>query len=509
MKCDIKSLARRALSLALCAVMALALVPAAQAAGVTAGLRTSGGATLPKLSQQEIAQLLKDNPLTLPENVFITAPSISNPYAPGKVKDEALQAAANRLNALRRIAGLPPAALDAALCENAQYGAVLLAVSNFSHYPNKPADMDEAFFKTAQRATSSSNIHMNRGYGTIRGLTTACDGFMDDSDGGNIDCLGHRRWQLNPTMGKVGFGYVNVSATKSQYTTEKVFDSSGAGCDYDFIGWPASGNFPSSLFGKNVAWSVTVNPQKYQTPNQSQLKVTLTRKADGQTWTFSGSNYTAANSGAYFNVDTDGYGVANCIIFRPDGITSYQGTYSVKIDGLKTKSGQAVTDFEYEVEFFDVNAPAASIAYANTQTVLLDGKNVEFQTYALKDSAGGVTNYIKLRDMACYLNGTRAQFSVDWSAAQGISLTTGKPYTPNGSELSTPFSGNRAYKAGTGKTTINSAAYSIPTIILADDNGGAYTYYKLRDMGQYLGFNVSYINGQVVVNTNEPYSDAQ
>lgn len=153
--------------------------------------------------------------------------------------------------------------------------------------------------------------------------------------------------------------------------------------------------------------------------------------------------------------------------------------------------------------------PASGTAIASTQTVTVDGKAVEFQMYALVDENGNGTNYIKLRDMACYLNGTRAQFSVDWSAAQGISLTTGKPYTPNGSELSTPFSGNRAYKAGTGKTTINSAAYSIPTIILADDNGGAYTYYKLRDMGQYLGFNVSYINGQVVVNTNEPYSDAQ
>lgn len=504
MKCDIKSLARRALSLALCAVMALALVPAAQAAGVTAGLRTSGGTTLPKLSQQEIAQLLKDNPNTLPvSDIYDVVPSCTAPYSPGKVKDVVLQATLNRLNALRRLAGVPAVALDRSLCENAQYGAVLLAVSNFSHYPNKPADMDEAFFQTAQGATSSSNIYSGGA------MTSRPDGFMDDSDGGNIDRLGHRRWQLNPSMGKIGFGTASRTGGNSGPMTEKVFDSSGAGCDYDFIGWPASGNFPSSLFGKNVAWSVTVNPQKYQTPNQSQLKVTLTRKTDGQTWTFSGSNYTAANSGAYFNVDTDGYGVANCIIFRPDGITSYQGTYSVKIDGLKTKSGQAVTDFEYEVEFFDVNAPAASIAYANTQTVLLDGKRVEFQTYALKDSAGGVTNYIKLRDMACYLNGTRAQFSVDWSAAQGISLTTGKPYTPNGSELSTPFSGNRAYKAGTGKTTINSAAYSIPTIILADDNGGAYTYYKLRDMGQYLGFNVSYINGQVVVNTNEPYSDAQ
>ena len=44
MKCDIKSLARRALSLALCAVMALALVPAAQAASVTPTASTNAGA---------------------------------------------------------------------------------------------------------------------------------------------------------------------------------------------------------------------------------------------------------------------------------------------------------------------------------------------------------------------------------------------------------------------------------------------------------------------------------
>ena len=156
----IKSLARRALSLALCAVMALALVPAAQAAGVTAGLRTSGGATLPKLSQQEIAQLLKDNPNTLPvSDIYDVAPSCTAPYSPGKVKDVVLQATLNRLNALRRLAGVPAVALDRSLCENAQYGAVLLAVSNFSHYPNKPADMDEAFFQTAQGATYSINIY--------------------------------------------------------------------------------------------------------------------------------------------------------------------------------------------------------------------------------------------------------------------------------------------------------------------------------------------------------------
>ena len=51
--------------------------------------------------------------------------------------------------------------------------------------------------------------------------------------------------------------------------------------------------------------------------------------------------------------------------------------------------------------------------------------------------------------------------------------------------------------------------YSVSSIVLTDDSGGDYTYFKLRDLGYRLEFNVSYINGQVVINTNEPYSDAQ
>ena len=154
-------------------------------------------------------------------------------------------------------------------------------------------------------------------------------------------------------------------------------------------------------------------------------------------------------------------------------------------------------------------APApANTAYANTQTVLLNGKSVEFQTYALKDSKGNLTNYIKLRDLAYYLNGTRAQFSIEVKSGV-IYLATGQPYAPNGSELSTPFSGSRTYKTGTGKTMVDSVSTDMSSIILTDDKGGDYTYYQLRDMGRRLGFNVSYINGQVVINTSEPYSDDQ
>lgn len=146
----------------------------------------------------------------------------------------------------------------------------------------------------------------------------------------------------------------------------------------------------------------------------------------------------------------------------------------------------------------------SNVAYATTQTVLLDGKSVEFQTYALKDSNGNLTNYIKLRDLAYHLNGTAAQFSVDWQPGKGITLTSGQAYTPNGSELSTPFSGNQLYGDSDAKTVVNGQAMDLDAITL--DNG-SFTYYKLRDLGKALGFNVSYINRQIVISTNEPYDD--
>lgn len=136
--------------------------------------------------------------------------------------------------------------------------------------------------------------------------------------------------------------------------TEKVLDKSGAGCDYDFISWPASGNFPSDLtaFSKNTLWHISLNPEKYQIPDQSQITVTLTRQSDGKVWTFSGTNWTASETGAYFNVDKNNYGVNNAVIFRPDEITEYVGVYTVIVTGLMAESGDDVNNFAYQVDFF-------------------------------------------------------------------------------------------------------------------------------------------------------------
>lgn len=145
-------------------------------------------------------------------------------------------------------------------------------------------------------------------------------------------------------------------------------------------------------------------------------------------------------------------------------------------------------------------------AYVSTNKVEVDGEPVSFQMYALRDSNGNNTNYVKLRDVAYILNGTRAQFSVDWDGQ--VRIRTGQSYLPNGSEMFTPFQGDRDWQRPWGKTWINGAPVELDAIILYDDNGGGYTYYKLRDLGRALGFNVSWdAKRQVCIETDKPYED--
>lgn len=150
------------------------------------------------------------------------------------------------------------------------------------------------------------------------------------------------------------------------------------------------------------------------------------------------------------------------------------------------------------------SVPSTGTAYASNITVNVDGKPVEFQCYALHDANGNPTNYIKLRDLADVLNGTQAQFEVGFDGSALI--TTKRAYTPNGSEHSTPFSGNRTYKLADNSTKINGETTDLAAFMLYDDNGGGYTYYQLRDLGEKLGFNVGWAADRgIFVETDKPY----
>lgn len=147
---------------------------------------------------------------------------------------------------------------------------------------------------------------------------------------------------------------------------------------------------------------------------------------------------------------------------------------------------------EQNISFFVGQMPKkdGSVAYASDQTILVNDRPINFQMYALKDTSGNPTNYVKLRDVASVLNGTPAQFDVSWDGT--VNILNGQAYTPNGSEMTTPFSGDRSYTSATAPTKVNGKEIDIDAIVLEDDQGGAYTYYKLRDLGRALGFKVDW-----------------
>lgn len=122
-------------------------------------------------------------------------------------------------------------------------------------------------------------------------------------------------------------------------------------------------------------------------------------------------------------------------------------------------------------------APASSTIYIN-------GTAIAFDAYTINGN-----NYFKLRDLAKALNGTAKQFEVGFdSASNSIAITTGKAYTPVGGEL--VKSGNTGAVAATQSSAkimfngrqINLTAYTIL----------GYNFFKLRDIGSYVNFNVAF-----------------
>ena len=148
-----------------------------------------------------------------------------------------------------------------------------------------------------------------------------------------------------------------------------------------------------------------------------------------------------------------------------------------------------------------------TLAHAGNQTITVDGKPCSLQTYALLDENGYQTNYVRLRDIAELLNGTAAQFEVKWDG--NVNLIPGQSYTRDGSEMKTPFSGDRAYRLPGTTTNINGKPVFLAAILLNDDIGGGYTYYQLRDLGKTLGFNVGWSAERgIFLESDRAYTDA-
>ena len=134
--------------------------------------------------------------------------------------------------------------------------------------------------------------------------------------------------------------------------------------------------------------------------------------------------------------------------------------------------------------------PLGASAYSvvlSPQNLEVDGVLYDCEKYNIDGS-----NYFKLRDLAVLLSGTPAEFAVSWdAAANAVVLAPGLPYVPDGSEL----------LIGEDKSAF--AVPSAQTIWFldapADDlsvyNIGGNNFFKLRDLGELMGFTVDYDAG--------------
>ncbi len=131
-------------------------------------------------------------------------------------------------------------------------------------------------------------------------------------------------------------------------------------------------------------------------------------------------------------------------------------------------------------------APSALAAQVvlSDQKLAVNGTLVNCEKYNIDGN-----NYFKLRDLAYCLNGTDSSFSVSYDSVKNcVAINSGAFYLSNGAELS----------AGEDKSS--TAIPSLQSILINGKktagisvyNIGGNNYFKLRDLGDALGFDVDY-----------------
>ena len=262
------------------------------------------------------------------------------------------EAALRVLMAYRCLCGLPyrDMVLDWTYIAHTEAACDVLTIRNkgLSHNPENPGMPDEDF-RLGAKGCGNSNLHFGSNGAGTPNMTAAVHGFMDDSDASNIDRVGHRRWCLNPTMLKTGFGSMN-----GNYCAMWSLDSSRTDVpDYNFVAFPPRGLTPASVFHDHVAWSVSLNPAKYQKPDPERVKVQV------QPVVFQPHRSLLQKSEQplplnYTHVSLDGFGIPYCIIFRPANFHTIAGSsYWVEISGLN-KTGGEETQIGYLVSFMSL-----------------------------------------------------------------------------------------------------------------------------------------------------------
>lgn len=139
-------------------------------------------------------------------------------------------------------------------------------------------------------------------------------------------------------------------------------------------------------------------------------------------------------------------------------------------------------------------------AVLSNAKVAVNGEVIAPQAYTID----GYT-YFKLRDVAKAVVGTEAGFSVAWDKdARMTVLTTGAEYTATDAADAKADAGKKVAKLSADAVKVNGEA-----VVLEAYNIDGYNYYKLRELGETLGFEVTWDKTARVIGINSAVLGAE
>lgn len=287
---------------------------------------------------------------------FVTQGSMHGEFKAGTLHPDFLQDGINFIKFVRFLAKLSyDVELEDSLNQRAQAGAVLLAtLPEIQHSAPMPAGMNLEFYATASQGLKSGNL--SRQTGSPANLPQLIfDQMWDNAE--NESHVGHRRWLLNPRLQKVGLGFFESNNRLQGDGVVLAHDMSRPfKTTFDHVAWPASGDFPLEFCPEETPWSVTLNPAIYQPIKADQVKIIF--KTDSKVYSFEPKlNAKPTGSQAFSTINSQNFGVANAIIFRPELKHEYKTgqKVSVQISGLKLKDGTSA-ELNYTVRFFKLTS---------------------------------------------------------------------------------------------------------------------------------------------------------
>lgn len=293
-----------------------------------------------------VTMLAQSMPQDYTEPFFETTGSAAAPYREytltGKTRENIVTAA----NYFRWLEGLTPfQAASGDAWTNAAVGAVLTQrnvelTGKLSHTPDRPDDMDEAFYNIGKQNVAVSNIAY--GYGASQyAIPNLLRGFIEDK--GYRQIPGHRDtfFTRNGTSFAAGYSPLGAVNTVLYTGSPNPEGASPVGNNQPAYAWPAPGLFPVEEAAVDSLWTVNINYDYARFANSSPV-VTISDLTTGEEFVRDSHSTGVHITGSW----------GKYIAFLPPETDSFEGkSYRVSVSNLVDPEGAPLT-LEYTVDFF-------------------------------------------------------------------------------------------------------------------------------------------------------------